>query len=246
MKNTMRTAFIVLTAVAVGAVSTASRAVTVTYNIDPAQSNLALSGLAFGLLYGPQVPGSNIDSWGGTITADLTGGVLTFSGGSSIVADLHPLGPFSTAPFPSVAGGDNYGVMGSGNIGAPYGNVVVNGAYRSLSLDIMAGTSTNGAASTGMSLQFTGASKLDWGATTDLGPTGGTSSLVGVSGTNSSAALVSLTPTTLTLPVKFQTPGSNRLEIWQGTLVANLVPEPSTAVLGGLCGLVALWGRRRK
>lgn len=245
MKNTMRTAFIVLTAIAVGAVAPASRAATVVYNVDSSQSSLALSGLAFGLLYGPQVPGSNVDKWGGTITADLTAGVLTFTGGSNITAVLNPLGPFSTAPGTQPQVGDNYGVTAAGPV-AGFGDAIVNGAYRNLSLDITAGTATNGAATAGMSLQFTGASVLDYGIFINGNPFQAASSTLNASGANTSVGLVSLTPTSVTIPVKFQTPGSNRLEIWQGTIVATMVPEPSTAVLGLLCGFATLLGRRRK
>ena len=247
MKNNLTSVFGLLVAIGAGVYFPAtSQAAPVVYTIDSTQSSITLSGNAFFLPYQAQQPGSLTDFWGGTIAADLTGNTLTFSGGSNIVANLHPLSPFSTVPYPSVPAGDNYGVYGAGTIPLPYGNVVVNGAYRSLSLDILTGTATDTLAPSSMSLQFTGSSKLEWGATTDAGPTGGVSSLAGVSGTNSTPSLVSLTPTTLTLPVKFQTPGSNRLEVWQGTIVATLVPEPSSVVLGGLCGIGLLVRMRRR
>lgn len=221
----------------------------VTYNVVGGSSVLTLSGQAFTLPYGGQGGNSSalVDSWTGTITGDLTAGVLTLSGGSSITAVLNPLSPFSTTPFPPAGGTDNYGPFGQGFV-TGYGIVTVNGAYRNLVLDITAGTVTSGAAPAGMTLAFTGG-KLDWGATTGLGPTGGTSSLVGVSGANTSALLASLDAgtgygSTLILPVTFHTTGSNRAEDWTGTIVA-VIPEPSAIAMLAV-GLVALLGRRSR
>jgi len=212
----------------------------VTFYVDSSQSVLTLSGVAFGLTGTEQVPGSLSDRWGGTITADLSGGVLTFAGGSAITALLNPGGPFSTAPYDSPPGGDNYGVYANGLAPFPYGLVTVNGAYRFLTLDL-GGTATPGAAPTELTLTFTGG-QVDWGAETAAGPFGGTSSLVGVSGPDTSQLAVEFDGSTLTLPVMLHTTGSNRTEDWLGTIVA-VVPEPSSLALA-VVGLGLVMAKR--
>lgn len=250
MKCSLRTAyFLTLSLAVIAATAANSLAATVTYVVDPLQSSITLSGTAFSLAYAPQVPGSLTDSWSGSLTGDLTGGILTFTGGSSITANLSPLGPFSTAPAPLPPGGDNYGVTASGNPTGPYaplGPSTINGAYRSLELDIAAGTVTDLTAPVGMSLKFIGGSKLDYGAvTTGLGNQAGSSSLVGVTGANTTATAASLLPSQVKIPVHFQTTGSNRSETWDGVIVANLVPEPASGLLM-LLGLAGLASRRER
>lgn len=232
----------VITALALAAVAVcSSHAASIGLNIDSTRSTITLGGTAFGLAFNPQVAGANQDKFGGTITADLTGGVLTFSGGSSITALLNPLGPFSTAPAPYPTGGDDYGMTGTGFV-TGYGVVTFMGAYRSLTFDITAGTATQGAAPSGMTLALT-SGQLDWGASTGLGPTGGTSSLIGVSGTNTASSVVTFDGTTLTLPVQLHTTGANRAEDWTGTITA-VVPEPGSLGLGMLAALAAMARRR--
>ncbi|HRT56743.1 MAG TPA: hypothetical protein P5038_08945, partial [Candidatus Paceibacterota bacterium] len=71
------------------------------------------------------------------------------------------------------------------------------------------------------------------------------SSLVGKGGLNTSASAVTLTPTTLVLPVKISTGVySNRQEDYLGVIVA-VIPEPGVASLG-LAGLLAAWMVRRR
>ena len=53
----------------------------------------------------PQVVGSDDDTYSCTINADLTAGVLTFTGGSTITANLNPTAPFTPNANPGV---DNY------------------------------------------------------------------------------------------------------------------------------------------
>jgi hypothetical protein len=121
----------------------------------------------------------------------------------------------------------------------------LNGAYRSLVLDL-SGTAANGSAPSGVNLTFTGG-HLDWGAIISPStPYGGTSSMIGVSGLDTSSSLVSFDGTTLSLPVQFHTLGSNRYEDWSGTLVA-VIPEPSSIALAlvGL-GLFAARARGRR
>jgi len=237
-----------------------ARAATVTLSVDPSQSTLTAGGWAFTptLVFGPITPGATVDAWGGTITGDLTGGIFTFSGGSSIVALLNPVSPqpwptlspaFSTSPWPTISGMDNYGMIAGPTFVPGYGIVTVRGAYRSLSLDLTAGTATAGSPTT-MTVAMTGGF-LDWGATAGTTPFGGTS-LVATgptpSAANASAGLVSWDGTTLTLPIQIENSlSSNSHETWTGTLVATLVPEPSTVALTvvGL-GLLAAARRARR
>jgi len=173
--------------------------------------------------------------------------VLTFSGGSAITALLNPSAPFSTSPYPIVPAGsvDNYGVYASGLVSG-YGSAVVNGAYRSLTLDLTGGSAANNSAPNAVNMLFT-SGHLEWGAVATIGSTGDSSSLVNVSGLDTSSALVSFDGTTLILPVTLHTTGANRVEDWTGTIVATLVPEPSSMALtiAGL-GLLAWRNRVRR
>jgi hypothetical protein len=233
----------VIAAAALLCLANPSLSAPVTFYVDSSQSSLTLSGVAFGILGTEQAPGSLKDYWGGTIAADLSGGVLTFSGGCAITALVNPAGPFSTAPAPYPPGGDNYGVYANGLAPFPYGLVTVNGAYRFLTLDLTTGTATHGSAPAGVTLSFTGG-QIDWGAMTGAGPFGGSSSMAGVNGPDMSQIAVSFDGTTLTLPVMFHTTGSNRTEDWLGTIVA-VVPEPSSLALA-LAGLAVLAARRAR
>ena len=82
-------------------------AAVVSYTIDPLRSSLTLSGDLGGTPLFPQGPGAEVDSYHGAIVGDLVAGVLTFSGGSTIIADSSAGGPF----LPAVGGTvDNYGM----------------------------------------------------------------------------------------------------------------------------------------
>jgi hypothetical protein len=256
MKTRLSSLISVVAITALMSVAVSSPAATVTYYVNSSLSSLTLSGNAYGLAFSGQNgnPDAMKDFWGGTIIGDLTGGVLTFSGGSAITANVNTLAPFSTSPFTSTAGGDAYGPYANGFVPG-YGIAVVNGAYRNLTLDITAGSVTDSAPPATVNFSFAGASRLDYGITIGGAPYppagGGTSSLVGVGGLDTSVSLVTLPATVnygvLILPVTLHTIGSNRSEDWTGTLVA-VIPEPSSlALVGvGLVGLVSLQLRRSR
>lgn len=209
----------------------------VTYFIDSSQSSLTISGHAFGLASTAQKPGSLVDAFTGTITGDLSGGVLTFSGGSEITALLNPAGPFTTADN-LFDGPGNYGVQADGFV-TGYGLANMRGIYRDLKFDITTGTAQNGSAPNGQNIILT-EGHLDY--TIVLNGTlfeGKSSSLVGRGGANTSDSLVTLTPTTLRLPVQITTGDySNRRENYEGWIVA-VIPEPGVLSLG-LFGMAAI------
>ncbi len=244
MKNPYPSLFGTAVLVAFVSMGVSSRATMYSFNVDPNLSSLTLSGAAFGLPVSAQSghAGSLLDAWSGTIAVDYTGSTITFLGGGSLIAALNTpaLPPFSTAPNPGTGGTDNYGVFGSGLVTGVGLVTGLNGAYRSLVLDLTSGTAVNGSAPSGVNLAFT-AGHLDWGAIVSPNtPFGGTSSMVGVNGADTSGSLVSFDGTTLVLPVQLHTVGSNRFEDWTGQIVA-VIPEPSflSLALAGLGCFVA-------
>ena len=84
------------------------------------------------------MPGGDVDALSGTIVGDETGGVLTFSGTSTITPVANPAGPFSPASFP---GTDSFGVVT--NAATSVG--VISVAVRNWQFTIQSGTATNGA-----------------------------------------------------------------------------------------------------
>ena len=223
-----------------------ARADMITLTVDSGLSSLTLSGAAFGLTYTEQIAGSLTANYGGTITADLTGGVFTFSGGSAINALVNPSGSLTSAPHPNGVEAGNYGVSAFGTLPAPYaglGPQSTNGVYRDIVLDLSAGTANNGAATAATFKFITG--MLDFGAA----PSGlsGDSNLADESGDNTSASNVSWDGTTLTIPVSFTTTGGNgRTQTWSGNIVAVAVPEPSSFAMISLVGVVGLFRNRSR
>lgn len=221
----------------------------ITLSVNSSLSSLTLSGGVAGLGFVAAPAGSLVDFWGGTITADLTGGVITFSGGSSINALLNPVAPLAPPIGGGITGGvDNYGGFASGNVAALGGATTVNGAWRDLVLDITLGAVQNGVApGTGVKFKYLAGSKLEYYVTSP-GLTGpGVSDLSTVAAASDTAlGLVAWDGTTLNLPVKFTMTGGNGLiEVWQGNIVATVVPEPSSVALA-LVGLGLFAARRAR
>lgn len=218
----------------------------VTLTVNSSLSSITLAGNAFTLNYQQQAAGSLLDAFSGTIVANEVGGVLTFSGSSSITGVMG--GPWATSPYPGGPYAGNYGVTNGPAFVPPYGIVTLNGTYTGLTLDLTGGSVQNALPSSGLVETWT-AGTLIWGANTSgYGPQGGTSSMVGVTTAgDTSATAVTWDGTTLTLPVQFHTIGSNRYEDWSGVLVATVVvPEPTSlglALLG--LGLLAAKKARR-
>jgi hypothetical protein len=223
-------------------IAATARADMVTLNVNSGLSSLTLSGDVFGLIYSAQTPGSLTANYGGTITADLTAGVFTFSGGSAINAIVNPLGPFTTAPNAIGVEAGNYGVTTSGVIPG-LGAQTVNGVYKDIVLDLSAGTATNGVATTATFEFIT--NSLDYGVSPSSGFSG-SSSLAGDSTNNASASNVSWDGTTLTIPVTFTVIGGNRTQTWSGNIVAVAVPEPSSFAMISLVGVVGLFRNRSR
>jgi hypothetical protein len=259
MKTRLSSLLGVVAVTALMSLAVSSPASTLTFAIDQNASSLTLAGLIAyhyptptdpGVPSNAQAPGSLSDLWGGTLTANFSGGVLTFTGGSVITAALNPSAPFIGNPG-HTTGIDNYGVWASGLISV--GSLSVTGSYQGLVLDIPAGTAQDGAAPLGMSLSFTGGG-LEYSYNIPaLGGAGtGTSLMQGSGGTgaNTTLGLVSLTTVgdemTLTLPIQFQTTGgTGRVEDWSGQIVAvATIPEPSTVTVA-LLGLGLLVARVR-
>jgi hypothetical protein len=205
-----------------------------TFTIDPASSSLTLSGSFQGAPFSSQSAGSLTDSYAGTITGDISGSTITFSGGSSITAQAHPNGASFT---PAGVGVTNYGAQ----VAAIPGQV---GALRNIVLDLTGGTASDGVAGS-ETLAFT-SGKLDY-----AGPaTGnGSLSLVNLSSLNSSTTPVSLITAgqvqTLTLPIAVTfDDGSGVIQTYTGSIVSlRTIPEPSSGVLL-VCLAGCLAGRR--
>ena len=140
----------------------------------------------------PQVAGADVDALSGTINADETGGILTFSGTSSIAPVANPAGPFQPTGFP---GTDVFGVITDG--ATPVG--VISVALRDWVFTIQSGTAANGA------LPSDGGLTLATTQGYQVNSFSGQVSIVGQSGPDVATNTISLTTSgnieTLVIPV---------------------------------------------
>jgi hypothetical protein len=218
-----------------------SRAVPVAFTIDPARSsyhivNVQTDGASppaplqdstiLGVNVLPQSAGADTDALSGTINANEAGGVLTFSGTSSIALAANSAGPFLPAANP---GTDNLGIVAPGTAAG-----TIDVALRNWSLTVQAGTATNG--------QLPSAGSLILATTVGYqqNSASGQATLVGQSGPDVATTPVSLTTSagveTLILPViRLPAPGTPGQIYISGTIVATrTVPEPSSVALGAM------------
>ena len=234
---------ILATAVAIAAISGVAQATPVAYTIDSMLSFTTSSGYLFSPLapYTPQFPGSATAFFGGTLVGDKVGGTVTFSGGSTI--DALPWGgtPFLPPPEGPEPDEDNIGLSADLTF-AGFGVQKV--AVRDVTLDIPAGSITDGAVPAAMTIATLPGSHAD---TTSLG----VDSSLAIVLPNITVGLASIVTVglteTITIPYT-TTSAATGLSLSTGMIVASrTVPEPSTVVLAGL-GVVgmalAAWRKR--
>jgi len=232
----------------------------ITLTVDSTRSSLTLSGTFAIPAYsvpaaavGSQSANSLVDAFGGTIQASLSGGVLSFAGGSHIAALLnpdaattqfHPYGDDIGHPWPT--GVDNFAST------VPAFGLAYSIAYRNLVLDIKDGTaSAAGAAASGMHLAFiAGGSDQSWQGGLSQSTKVGDNLWTITGGVNGALGKVTFDGTTLIIPVVLQTESFNNNllltdEVWTGQIVA-VVPEPGVMTLAGLGLAVLAAGKARR
>ncbi len=227
-----------LTAVSLVALAGISGAALVTYTIDPARSSLTMAAAYSTFTIIEQLPGSLIDSYNGSITGDLVGGTLTFTGGSTIIALLNPVAGAGFTPVPGTGGVDNYG-----------GAIPAIGAtlsFRSINFDLLSGGVVSGTPSTAP-LQFT-SGHADYFAP-PLNPTNGTVDFIGETAANTSALNATLLTAgsveTLTIPVIVFYPGDLSATFTGQIVAVRNIPEPTSLMLAAMGLAVGLRRHRR-
>lgn len=219
----------------------------ISLQVDPAWSTLTLAGRhgsgGNNFQFNPYTTDALVSSFGGTIAADLTGGVLTFAGGSSIVAQPHPFGPF----VPAGPGVDNYGVAL-----AAQGPSFWQGRFYDLAFDLTGGSATNGAASNAV-FTYTAGEHV-----TTRSDFAGPILLAGLSDASDSPVAAILTEAsgevTLQLPVRLaftaffpDNPSVYMQHELVGLIVARglTIPEPATVAIAVLAAAATIGTQRR-
>ena len=184
-------------------------AATITPIINSSQSTLTVAMTFNGATATAQAPGSLSDSYSGSITANLTNTTLTFSGGSTILANAA-----TTAYQPPLGGANTQG--STQNYGGYFSSITLPPSYnfssdvdlRDMNLDITGGSVTVGSPANGLTFTAeSGATNYSVPALPDYGVTAGyySQNLQGYSATNASSLPVTLTVAgsteTLTIPV---------------------------------------------
>lgn len=227
-------------------IASAAQAAAIQFNVVQASSSLTINGTVANGPLSQQTPGSLSTSYTGTVNADLTGNVITFTGGSSIDAVSQAVNQQPGANgLPGSAPAD-YGFSASLGL---FGTAFV--AARGVNFDVTSGglTVTAGAIAGGTTLTFNNAD-VDYNANVTFGR----EELDGTTGANAAVGATLVTVgnlQTLTIPISaiynasLVTSGDTTLNV-AGTIVATrtIVPEPTTlTLLGG--ALMAMVRRRR-
>jgi hypothetical protein len=216
------------------AMSGFATATVVSYSIEPALSSLTMTGDVAGTTLSPQGPGADVDTYHGTIVGDLVAGVLTFGGGSAIIADATISGPFLPAFGGTI---DNYG-MKTTALNPVFGLPAGPFAFRDVVFDITAGSLSDGTSPSLVDIPVTGTAASPFLGANALGGNGIWHG-VGAASLTTSGGIE-----TLTLPFQRES-GQGGLHVFlTGTLIATrVVPEPTSFVL--LASAVTLIGGHR-
>ncbi len=183
-------------------------AATITPTINSSQSTLTVAMTVNGATATAQAPGSLSDSYSGSLTANLLNTTLTFSGGSTILANAA-----TTAYQPPLGGANTEG--SPQNYGGYFSSISVLGTsfssdadLRGMDLDITGGSVALGGPANGLTFTTeSGATNFSVPNLPALGVTAGyySQNLSGSAATNASTLPVTLTVAgsteTLTIPV---------------------------------------------
>ena len=247
MPTTLRQPFTVLVAVFLSMLASASPAdaAAVSYDIDPAQSKLTLTGSILLATLVPQFSGSNVLVFDGTLNADVGGGQISFPGLSNIDANLL------AAPVAPGIGGA--GGSASGDAGV-YPGSSANGsaAIRDFVLDLTSGAipvDGDGQFDAGAAIFAIISGNVDFAGLLGTGTTNITGNTVTTDPNMGTLSLEGITET-LTLPAHLQfsvdVNGSPAAVTLSGTIVGTRqIPEPSTGVLA-VVAFGLMWVLRRR
>jgi hypothetical protein len=234
-----------LVAALVLVVSSFAAAAPVDFTIDPAQSRVRLGGTFNGVELGPQMPGSDVTGYTGTVTAEIdrAAGTLSFNTDTPQALDQ----PVDQQPLNEFRQGANYGLT-------PVGTLPIFLAARGMDLNL-GGTNApfNAGAPTFEQVGFYVNGGTLYYSTPDL--PGGVADLHGYGGLERVIGPLTLTQAggieTLTIPIgtnfsPYTGEGGDAIALTlDGQIVATrVVPEPGAAVLIVAGGLVL--GRRRR
>ncbi len=227
------------------------------YTIDSSQSSLTLSGSftsGVSIDFEQQLPGSLVTNYSGTIVGDLSGGVLSFAGGSTILALGEPFNTYN--PKTQKSGNyDNYGIALVPAIN------LAEAALRDLQMDFVAGSVQDNQVpdmTNGISLEYALFTYAVYSNPFGITPFSGEDELSegGVDNTTSGKATLTNDGVTETLIIPIRRysvlesdDGDVEIELVGQLYATRAVPEPSTFLLFGLAmlGFVGVaWRKSRR